>query len=226
MREVDAPRSLCNVALLLAGYAPTPVLDPAAKPQAEVEALLHRTISLHHPSPGLVFNQDWWIVGMNPAARRLCELLMPEVPREADRLDMLASLVHPSGWLSRARQPVAIAAALLAQLRVEQWARPALGPRVDAVETALRGRYGALDACTARAPSSTCLNIVLDTPLGVLSFSAIQTVVGLPPDTAWAPLRAELWFPVDAATVAVLQALDSDTASAESRPPAAQPAAA
>lgn len=209
LRESGESRSLCNVALLLAGYAPTHTLHPGASAHVEAERLLQQAVDLHHPSPGIVFNQDWRTVRMNPAARGLCDLLMPEVPRLGDELDMLAALAHPGGWLRLARQPAAIAAALLSQLRVERWASPALGARVDALERALTRRYGLLDPLAARDPSSTCLNIVLDTPVGVLSFSAIQTVIGLPPDAMCIPLRAELWFPVDTITVSALATLDA-----------------
>jgi transcriptional regulator with XRE-family HTH domain len=214
IREAGGSLSLCNMALLLAGYAPTPGLGPSETPFAGAEALLQRTIDLHHPSPGLVFNRDWTIVRMNASARRLCERLMPEVFEDHRPLDMLAALAHPRGWLSLARQPAEIAAALLGQLRVEQWVHPSLTPRIDALEAALKQRYGPLDGFGIRDPASTGLNIVLDTPMGTLSFSAIQSFVGLPQDAACLPWRTELWFPADEGTIDVLHALDGENATA------------
>jgi transcriptional regulator with XRE-family HTH domain len=200
LREAGSAASLYNAALLQAGYAP---LAPGAGRTGHNGGVLLQTITLHQPNPGLVFNADWYVVQANPAGRWLCEVVMPGV-WQGDRLDMLATLADPRGWLARARQPARIAAALLGQLRAEQWLRPSLRPRIDALEHALKARYGSLQLPGDRDPSATSFEVTLDTPLGALAFCAVQALVGLPHDAAGARLRAELWFAADAHTSCVL----------------------
>jgi transcriptional regulator with XRE-family HTH domain len=205
MREAGACGSLHNVALMLAGFAPqaAPVLPGAAT--AGRDALTLWAIELHEPNPALVFDTDWHIVRMNAAARWLCSLVMPEVGRDGEPMDMLAVLAHPAGWLAHAREPLAIAAALIGQLRAEQWLRPSLAPRVDALVHALEQRYGALPAEPTRDPAATGFDLALDTPLGCLNFCAIQASIGLPQDAAAGGLRTELWYPADDQTRQVMR---------------------
>ena len=77
MNETSASLSLCNAALLKAGYAP--LSQGAAYPSAAVAGceVAFQTIELHHPNPGIVFDADWYIVRMNAAARWLCSLSCP-----------------------------------------------------------------------------------------------------------------------------------------------------
>ena len=204
LREVGSSTSLANAALLNAGYAPLPPATrlPASPTRCDEVAL--RTIALHHPNPGHVFDADWNIVQANPAGRWLCDVVMPGV-WEGDRLDMLASLADPRGWLSCARAPEKIAAALLGQLRAEQWTRPSLRPRIDALAKVLESRYGCLDLPVQRDALATSFDVTLDTRLGVLSFCAVQTVGGLPHDATGTRLRAELWYPTDMHTACLLR---------------------
>lgn len=206
MRQAGASGSLRNAALMLAGFAPealAPALPGAVA--AGRDALTLWAIELHQPNPALVFDTDWHIVRMNAAARWLCALVMPDVWRGGERLDMLAVLAHPAGWLAHAREPVAIAAALIGQLRAEQWLRPSLAPRVDALVHALEQRYGALPTDATRDPAATGFDLALDTPLGCLNFCAIQASIGLPQDAAAGGLRTELWYPADDQTRQVMR---------------------
>lgn len=201
LREIGAGSARANAALLLAGYAPAmpKTLEPA--PTDDVDAMAFRAVDLHDPNPGLVFDADWRIVHMNAAAQWLCDLVMPGLCRAGEPgIDMLAVLADPRGWLARSREPAVVAAALLAQLRAEQWLRPALAPRIDALESTLVARYGALATVPERNPSLTSFSVTIDTAVGALSFSALQAVFGLPQDATGHRLRAELWFPADAAT--------------------------
>ncbi|MGE0351375.1 helix-turn-helix transcriptional regulator [Hydrogenophaga sp.] len=204
LREMGGGTSLANAALLNAGYAPlrpSPRL-PASPTRCDEVAL--RTIALHYPNPGHVFNADWHIVQANPAGRWLCDVVMPGV-WAGERLDMLAALADPRGWLSCARSPKRIAAALLGQLRAEQWVRPGLRPRVDALEAVLVARYGCLVPPAQRDAMATSFDVTLDTRLGALSFCAVQTVCGLPHDASGARLRAELWYPTDMRTASLMR---------------------
>lgn len=218
LRETGCPTSIGNVALLQAGYAPLPAATPV-----HGEDVLLQLIALHQPNPGIVFDADWYIVKANAAARWLCEILMPGL-WQGERLDMLATLADPCGWLARSRQPTRIAAALIGQLRAEQWLRPGLRTRVDALEEAMVKRYGELPSTSVRDPAATSFEVTLDTALGTLTFCAVQTLPATPHNTAGHHLRAELWFPANAFTSLVVRR--HADATIEAAPPLAMAMAA
>jgi len=192
-----------NAALLLAGYAPAIAVPGQGGLDPSDVAL--RTVGLHAPNPALAFDANWQIVHVNAAARWLCGLVMPELPLGAAGFDMLSVLAHPAGWLAQSREPVAVASALLTQLRAEQWLNPGLERRIEALETALRRRYGTDAASPSREASETSFNVTFETALGLLSFTAVQTHFGLRQDVAGRRLRAELWFPADEHTSTLLR---------------------
>lgn len=203
LAEIGADAARASAGLLLAGYAPVP--DDRRTGSGHPDPLVMQAIRRHSPYPGLVFDADWHIVRMNAGARFLCGLVMPDLRRGDGPLDMLAILADPMGWLARARDPIGIAAALLAQLRAEQWLRPALAPRIDALEATLCRRYGPLSGASAREPGLTSFDVTIDTADGPVSFSAMQAVFGLPHDATRQQLRAELWYPTDADTAELMR---------------------
>lgn len=203
LEEVACPRLVRNAALLQAGYSPLGAGHTMASPA--VDDVLLRMIQLHMPNPGLVFDANWWTVQINPAGRWMCQLMMPELWSGENCFDMLSTLAHPCSWLARARDPRPIAAGLLAQLRAEQLLRPALAPRVDALEITLVDRWGTLGPLPPRDPCATSFEVVFDTVCGPLAFSAVQAMVGLPYDATGGCLRCELWFPADEHTAAVMR---------------------
>lgn len=210
MREVGASLSIRNAALLLAGY--TPVLtetDPADARLAPARAALSRMLEAHEPLAGFVFDADWTMVELNGGGQWLCSMLMPEfwatlADTRGRGMDMIAGLTHPHGLLSRMREPCVAGTALLDQLRAEQWARPGLEPRADALEASLAERFGPHRGDDCRAPGEPYLNLVFDTGFGPLAFFTIQSVFALPQDVTLASMRIELWFPADDATRAVM----------------------
>lgn len=212
-RAAGTPPTLRNLALQRGGFAPIAFADPATGTwqPAVLEALTEMLLA-HEPFPGIVFDADWIGLALNPAGQRLCAINMAgfwatlEAPQQG--LDMIAALIHPGGMFSTMRDPARAGYAWLAQMRAEQWARPALAPRVDALERSLRQRYGDAPEQPGRAPHETFLKMVFDTPIGTLSFLTVQSVVGLPYGIDHGSLRIELWFPTDAATRQALQRED------------------
>jgi transcriptional regulator with XRE-family HTH domain len=215
MNEVQAEDSLRNAALLQAGYALDDIeLDSASAQTRRAMSTLRQLLALHEPNAGLIFDADWLIVDLNASARALCRLLMPALGWSdrpgAKRMDMLEALRHPGGLLARARRPGRAAAALLGQLRVEQWARPALQARVEHLAQELEGRYDLPDALPARHPALPYLELAFDSERGLLSFALVQTLLGLPHDVTVGSLRTELWYPTDPHTAAVMRSLAAD----------------
>jgi transcriptional regulator with XRE-family HTH domain len=212
MNEVQAEGSLRNAALLQAGYALDDIDPEGVSSQTrQAVAALRQVLALHEPNAGLVFDADWLIVDCNEGARALCRLLMPELGwrhgAELQCADMIEAVRDPRGLLSRVRGPERAAAALLAQLRIEQWVRPALRGRVDALADELGRRFDLPDTPPPRHPALPYLDLVFDSDRGPLSFALVQTVLGLPHDVTVGSLRTELWYPADECTAAVMREL-------------------
>jgi transcriptional regulator with XRE-family HTH domain len=212
MSEVQAEASLRNAALLQAGYALDGIEPDCASSQTrQAVAALRQVLALHEPNAGLVFDADWLIVELNRGARALCRLLMPGLGwsggPDAHCMDMIEALRDPRGLLSRARQPECAAAALLAQLRIEQWARPTLRERVNGLADELERRFDLPETPSPRHPALPYLELAFDSDRGPLSFALVQTVLGLPHDVTVGSLRTELWYPADEPTAAVMRAL-------------------
>ncbi|OWQ84158.1 hypothetical protein CDN99_25095 [Roseateles aquatilis] len=207
LAQTDSPPSMFNAALRMAGYAALSDTDHVTPCESGCDTAVLRALDLHMPNPGFVFDADWRVMRFNASALWLIDQVMPDLAptTPGERLDMIAALASPRGWLSRVHRPVEVGAALLAQLRAEQWSRPALAPRVDALETALRERFGDDVLRSSRAPTTTYLDLVLETDLGPLSFSVLQSWTGLPTDQDATSSRAELWFPTDDGTAAVVR---------------------
>ncbi|MGJ7527201.1 MmyB family transcriptional regulator [Variovorax sp. GB1P17] len=205
LAELDVPTSVRNAALLHAGFAlpqekmalDSPELAPA------LQALRH-TLAAHDPNPALVFDDDWHTVDQNRGAGWLWSLVMPELAASAGGrvrgMDMITALGHPKGLLSRMHQPWAVGSALLAQLRTEASATPALQERIQRLSDALNQRHRPAVAAKAPAHAAPYLSLVFDTALGTLSYFYVQSVFALPQDVTLASLRMELWFPLDSHT--------------------------
>lgn len=213
MHEVQAPQSLRNAALLHAGYALNDIekTNGASSLERQAVAALRQLLALHEPNAGLIFDADWLIVDLNEGARALCRLLMPDLGWSRGQgpvcLDMIEALRDPRGLLSRAREPERAAAALLAQLRLEQWARPALRERVDRLAGELERRFDLPEAAPPRHPALPYLDLTFDSARGPLCFALVQTLLGLPHDVTVGSLRTELWYPADDHTAAVMRSL-------------------
>ncbi len=200
---LDAPISLCNAALLHAGYLPlrppARVLDPCDPRRAALEGIVRG----HEPCPAVIFDADWHALSMTTGGRRLCELLMPDLPEEILRhprgLDMIASVGHPDGLLSRAVSPGTIAAALLRQFETEAWARPEIRDRTRLCAQRLQDRFG-LVADPVPDMSAPHLELAFRVGTDTLRFFTVQAILGLPQNVNPEALRAELWFPQDAST--------------------------
>lgn len=204
-RETQAPPSLRNAALHGAGYAPRESprgLQPAP-------AALQRMLAAHEPSPGLVFDADWICRFTNHGARWLIGQLLPDFVAQTAMsdtcFDMIEALAHPGGLLSRMVEPWLGGGALLDQLRSEEWARPALGPRIGRFERSILERFGPRPQANNRAPGEPCLNLRFETDHGPMRFVTFESIFALPQDVTLASLRVELWFPADEWTRGIMR---------------------
>jgi transcriptional regulator with XRE-family HTH domain len=204
-RETGASSDERNAALVSAGFTPS-VVELGAEHARNTPAfrVLSEMLEAHNPSPGIIFDADWIIRAMSEGGQWLCGVLMPDYLASTDgrpvEMDMIASVAHPGGLLSRVRNAAEVGYALLNQLRAEQLTRAMLRPRADCLEASLIERYGPCRPEHMRAAGEPQLQLVADTEVGTLCFLLVQTVFGLPQNVTHTSLRTELWFPTDDAT--------------------------
>ena len=206
---LDCPLVLRNEALLAAGYAPVysaaRLDDPAL---AEADHALAQLLKAHEPAPAWILDAEWNVVRMNSGAVWLATTLLPwaaeligQVP-----INMLDMLTHPQGLGPCMTNLEEVGPRLLAMLRQEVAAHPALAPRMAAYEAYLVSKLGAKGvAASSLRPQAPVLTTRLTSPFGELAFFSMFTTFGTPNDITLSSLRVEHMFPADDATREVLR---------------------
>lgn len=208
LQELDAPLVMRNEALLQAGYAPVYSSTPLdAQALAQANDALQQLLNTHDPMPAMVIDAHWNVLHFNRGARWLMTTLMPwaaDLPAETP-INMLDILAHPEGLTRNMLNLSEKAPAMLAQLRAEVVALPALAPKLDALATFLSARLGEQNLHSRFiTPSAPLLSTRFATPYGELSFFSMFTTFGTPQDITLASLRVEHLFAADEVTHAVL----------------------
>lgn len=209
LQEVDAPLRQRNDALLQAGYAPAfsaaPLDDPSLTQASEALAQLLRA---HDPMPALVVDAQWNLLQMNRGGAWLATLLMPWAAGllGAAPVNMLDILAHPDGFTRHMLNLEEVGPALLAHLRDDAAAQPAIAERVERFAALLRDRLGERYADAGwQLPAAPVLTTRYATPLGELAFFSMFTTFGTPQNITLASLRVEHMFAADEQTLAVLR---------------------
>ncbi|PSN11535.1 XRE family transcriptional regulator [filamentous cyanobacterium CCT1] len=210
LQELDAPLVVRNEVLLQAGYAPvytTALLDDPALNQ--VNSALEHLLCAHDPMPALVIDEHWNLLRLNRGGQWLTTALIPgaaDLPDNAP-INLLDLLAHPEGFAKPIVNLEEVGPPLLAHLRHEASAQPALTPRVDAFEAMLHRRLGGQNLHTLWArPTAPVLTTRYATEYGELAFFSMFTTFGTPQDITLASLRVEHLFAADEFTHGVLRA--------------------
>ena len=202
--RLDVPLRERNRWLAAAGYAPMFAErrfdDPAlAAGRAAVEMVL----KAHEPWPALAVDRHWAMVAHNAVVPLLIEGCAAELLRPP--LNVLRLSLHPGGLAPR-----------IANLR--EW-RTHLLSRLDRqIAASGDSALEALHEELSRYPqpendrvaphgggSDVVVPLVLDSPLGRLSFISTTTVFGTPNDVLLSELALETFLPADAATQSALR---------------------
>lgn len=210
LQELDAPLVVRNEVMLQAGYAPvyTAALldDPALE---QINSALEQLLFAHDPMPALVIDEHWNLLRLNRGGQWLATALMPgaaDLPDNAP-INLLDLLCHPEGFAKPIVNLEEVGPTMLAHLRHEASAQPALAPRVDAFEAMLHRRLGTQNPHTNWSrPTAPVLTTHYATKYGELAFFSMFTTFGTPQDITLASLRVEHLFAADEATHAVLKA--------------------
>ncbi len=201
MSTVKASLSLCNAALWRLGYSRTGPLNDNGDYTSRTVSSSRELMAAHDPFPAILFNADWIALELNRGSQWLSSVLLPEFVashcEHGGSLDMIAALIHPDGLLSRMKRPELAAYSLLRQLQAEQWVRPTLQPRVNALAESLASRFGPPPLSNLEDRIEPHLRFEFETHLGSLTFLTSQSVHSLPQDVTVASLRTEIWVPTD-----------------------------
>ncbi|MBA8879545.1 helix-turn-helix domain-containing protein [Phyllobacterium myrsinacearum] len=208
LAELDAPASVTNAMLLLAGYTALHY-NPQVMKSPSLRGM-RGAIEAHSPMPAHIFCPEWHVMEINHGGRWLCGELMPNyinrMGEAAAHLDMIDCLTADDGLLSQVLDPICPALAFLNQLRMEEWVTPALRPRIDRFEESLWKRFNISTQPRTSEAVDTHLVLRFNSRFGPLSFFTIQTVPGLPQDVTTSSPRAELWFADDRKTREIIYA--------------------
>lgn len=209
LQALEAPLTVCNAAMLQAGYAPVygaaPLGDPAL---TQAEAAMSQLLQAHDPMPALLLDAHWNVLRMNRGAAWLAVTLMPwaaELPPDTP-MNMLDLLAHPQGFTPHIVNLHEVGPALLAHVRAEAAANPALAPKADALTASWSARLGSAATSVGWSPPvAPVLSTRFATPHGELAFFSMFTTFGTPQDITLASLRVEHMFAADDATRAVVR---------------------
>jgi len=199
--RLDVPLRERNRLLIAAGFAPMygeRALDAPAMTAAR--RAIELVLKGHEPYPALAVDRHWTLVSYNRAVPLLmagaaAALLQPPV-------NVLRLSLHPQGLAPRIVNLGAWRAHILERLR--QQVAASGDPQLGALADELRRYPGSHDAEPA-PDQHVVVPLVVDTPLGRLSFISTTTVFGTPVDVTLSELALETFFPADAQTAERLQ---------------------
>ena len=213
LMTLGVPPKTRDRALLLAGFAPG---SSEARADQQPDALgpargaLRQLLMAHEPLPAYVIDAHWNLVDLNQGGRWLASLLMPEIADavEPNNINMLELMMAPEGILTKLKNLPEVGAALLAHVRDDANAVPALQPRAAALAEFLLSRnVKEVSSTPWFQRSAPSLVSRFATPLGELAFLSVFTTFGTPQDIDSESLRVEYMFPANPETQRFLRQL-------------------
>jgi transcriptional regulator with XRE-family HTH domain len=206
LREVGAPLTLQNAALLQAGFAPvytTTALDD--EQLATSLRAIERLLSAHDPMPALVLDADWNVIRANAGGRWFASEIMPPIGL-SNGANLLDALAHPDGVCSRITNLREIAPTFVAQLHGEIGHRPSLATRVQRVTQQVELRLGTrIGRFPVARPTTPSVIVRYRTSAGELAFFSMFTTFGAPLDVTLESLRIEHFVAADDRTRQLLE---------------------
>ena len=202
---LELPLRSRNSLLIAAGYAPTYAERPLSDAsQADARELVQRILDAHAPFPALAVDRHWQLVAHNAAVGGLmagasAELLAPPV-------NVLRLSLHPQGLAPRIANLAEWKRHILERLRHQ------VGESGDPILEQLAEELGSYPAPASRTPPAAghpliAVPMILESPVGALSFISTTTVFGTPVEVTLSELAIESFFPADAETAERLRTL-------------------
>ncbi|MBB6424347.1 helix-turn-helix domain-containing protein [Sphingopyxis sp. JAI128] len=201
---LDVPHRARNALLLAGGYAPDYQERPLDSPEmAGMKAIVEHVLKGHEPYPALAVDRHWNMVAANAAVAMLMQLAAPELLEPP--VNVLRVAIHPQGLAPHIVNRGEWRAHLLERLSHQ------IDASADAGLIALRDELADYDAELAgdhgSAANGIAVPLILDTPIGQIRFVSTVTIFGTPVDITLSELAIEAFFPADAESAALLQAM-------------------
>ncbi len=188
-----------NALLISAGYAPSYPERPFDSPaSAATREAVQRILDCHMPFPALAVDRHWHLVASNAAVVGLMagaaeELLAPPI-------NVLRLSLHPKGLAPRIANLAEWKRHIIERLRHQ--AAESGDPALDELAEELRG----YPAPASKTPAPATIDVpiavpmILESPVGPLSFLSTTTLFGTPAEVTLSELAIESFFPADALT--------------------------
>ena len=196
---LELPLRSRNALLIAAGFAPSyPERPFDSEASAATREVVQRILDCHMPFPALAVDRHWHLVASNPAVTGLmagasASLLAPPI-------NVLRLSLHPEGLAPRIANLAEWKRHIIERLRHQ--AAESGDPALDELIEELRA-YPA-PASKSPGPAMTevpiAVPMILDSPVGPLSFLSTTTLFGTPAEVTLSELAIESFFPADAQT--------------------------
>lgn len=193
-----------NALLMAGGFAPTSAErrfdDPALEP---ARAIVQQILDAHMPFPALAVDRHWNLVAHNNAVSALMGAASPELLEPP--VNVLRLSIHPDGLAPQIANLAEWKRHLIERLHHQ------VAASGDQQLEELAEELSAYPAPASSGPptdvAAIAVPLLLDTPLGRLSFLSTTTIFGTPVEVTLSEIAIETFFPADQATADALRAM-------------------
>ena len=201
---LEVPHRARNALLLAGGYAPDYQERPLDSTEmAGMKAIVEHVLKGHEPYPALAVDRHWNMIAANSAVEILTRLAAPEL--FVPPVNVLRIALHPDGLAPHIVNHGEWRTHLLERLDHQIEASADAG--LIALREELAGYPAGADAHDGSEANGIAVPLILETPMGQIRFVSTVTIFGTPVDITLSELAIEAFFPADADSAALLQAL-------------------
>lgn len=202
---LELPLRNRNSLLIAAGYAPSfperPLNDGR---QADARALVQRILDAHMPFPALAVDRHWYLAAHNKSALALMAGAAPQLLEPP--INVLRLSLHPDGLAPKIVNLADWKRHILDRLRHQ------FGESGDPILERLAEELRSYPAPASKAPATgnealIAVPLILNSPVGQLSFISTTTVFGTPVEVTLSELAIESFFPAEGETAERLRTL-------------------
>ena len=192
---LELPLRSRNELLVAAGYAPGfPERTVDEESEADIRAVVQRVLDAHMPFPALAVDRHWNLIIHNAAVGALLAGVAAHLLERP--VNVLRLSLHPEGLAGRIANLAEWKRHILERLRHQ------FNQSGDPVLETLIGELRSYPAPASRLPStsdkaSIAVPMILNSPVGQLSFISTTTVFGTPIEVTLSEIAIESFFPAD-----------------------------
>ncbi len=193
-----------NSLLLAVGYAPTyPERDYDNVDLAAGRDVVQRVLDCHMPFPSLAIDRHWTMLAHNAAVGALLTGVAPELLKPP--VNVLRLSLHPQGLAQRIVNLSEWKRHIIERLRHE--VAESGDPILEELLSELRRTPAPASGAPGTSANSVAVPLILDSPVGRLTFLSITSLFGTPVEVTMSELAIESFFPADQETAARLAQL-------------------